>query len=60
MIQQNHIIFQRYINLKKNSGRENVKKRRNKEMSSDIKGWLLKQDAHTLHRTVRKRFPRKP
>jgi hypothetical protein len=24
----------------------------------DIKAWLLKQDAYTLHRGVRKRFPR--
>jgi len=28
--------------------------------SADIKAWLLKQDAYTLHRAVRKRFPRNP
>jgi hypothetical protein len=27
---------------------------------ADIKEWLLKQDAYTLHRAVRKRFPRNP
>jgi len=27
---------------------------------ADIKAWLLKQDAYTLHRAVRKRFPRNP
>jgi hypothetical protein len=28
--------------------------------AADIKAWLLKQDAYTLHRGVRKRFPRNP
>jgi hypothetical protein len=28
--------------------------------SGDIRAWLLKQDAFTMHRTVRKRFPRNP
>ena len=27
---------------------------------ADIKAWLLKHDAYTLHRPVRKRFPRNP
>jgi len=27
---------------------------------TDIKAWLLKTDAYTLHRAVRKRFPRNP
>jgi hypothetical protein len=27
---------------------------------SDIKSWLEAQDAYTLHRPVRKRFPRNP
>jgi len=27
---------------------------------SDVKPWLEQQDAHTLHRPVRKRFPRYP
>jgi hypothetical protein len=26
----------------------------------DIEAWLLKQDAYTMHRPVRKRFPRNP
>jgi len=29
-------------------------------LAADIKAWLLKQDAYTLHRPVRKRFPRNP
>ena len=28
--------------------------------AADIKAWLLKQDAYTLHRPVRKRFPGNP
>jgi hypothetical protein len=31
-----------------------------KRMPSDFKGWLQKQDTYTLHRPVRKRFPRNP
>jgi hypothetical protein len=27
---------------------------------SDVKQWLEQQDAYTLHRSVRKRFPRNP
>jgi hypothetical protein len=27
---------------------------------SDVKSWLEEQDAYTLHRPVRKRFPRNP
>ena len=30
------------------------------KQKTDIKTWLLKQDAYTLHRAVRKRFPRNP
>jgi len=30
------------------------------KQKTDIKTWLLKQDAYTLHRPVRKRFPRNP
>jgi len=30
------------------------------KQKTDIKAWLLKQDADTLHRAVRKRFPRNP
>jgi hypothetical protein len=30
------------------------------KQKADIKSWLLKQDAYTLHRAVRKRFPRNP
>jgi len=28
--------------------------------SSDIKSWLEQKDAYTIHRPVRKRFPRNP
>jgi hypothetical protein len=31
-----------------------------KPVPADIKAWLLKQDVYTLHRGVRKRFPRNP
>ena len=30
------------------------------KQKTDIKTWFLKQDAYTLHRAVRKRFPRNP
>jgi len=30
------------------------------KQKTDIKSWLLKQHAYTLHRAVRKRFPRNP
>jgi len=30
------------------------------KQKTDIKTWLLKQDAYTLHRAVRKRFHRNP
>jgi hypothetical protein len=30
------------------------------EKRSDVKSWLEEQDAYTLHRPVRKRFPRNP
>jgi len=30
------------------------------KQKTDIKSWLLKQEAYTLHRAVRKRFPRNP
>jgi len=30
------------------------------KQKTDVKAWLLKQDAYTLHRPVRKRFPRNP
>jgi ribosomal protein L9 len=31
-----------------------------KKTPNQIKAWLEKQDAYTLHRPVRKRFPRNP
>jgi transposase InsO family protein len=40
--------------------RQSVEKQKRKPAPSDIKAWLLKQDAYTLHRAVRKRFPRNP
>jgi hypothetical protein len=30
------------------------------KQKTDIKTWVLKQDTYTLHRPVRKRFPRNP
>jgi hypothetical protein len=39
---------------------KNKKNRKKKHARDDIEAWLLKQDAYTKHRTVRKRFPRKP
>jgi transposase InsO family protein len=35
-------------------------KQKLKTAPADIKSWLLKQDAYTLHRAVRKRFSRNP
>jgi hypothetical protein len=35
-------------------------KQSSKKTPSQIKKWLEEQDAHTLHRPVRKRFPRNP
>jgi hypothetical protein len=37
-----------------------VEKQKSKPAPADIKTWLLKQNAYTLHRAVRKRFPRDP
>jgi hypothetical protein len=34
--------------------------KQHKSKPADIKAWLLKQDTYTLHRAVRKRFPRNP
>jgi hypothetical protein len=31
-----------------------------KPMPANIKAWILKKDTYTLHRAVRKRFPRNP
>jgi hypothetical protein len=31
-----------------------------KKPPADIKAWLQKQDAHTQHRKISKRFPRNP
>jgi hypothetical protein len=38
--------------------RQSKSKQKLKTAPADIKFWLLKQDAYTLHRAVRKRFPR--
>jgi hypothetical protein len=35
-------------------------KQKQKRAPADIKAWLLKQDAYTLHIALRKRFPRNP
>jgi transposase InsO family protein len=40
----------------KNKGRGT----KTKHSRGDIEDWLLKQDAYTMHRPVRKRFPRNP
>jgi hypothetical protein len=36
---------------------KNKGKRKKKHARGDIEAWLLKQDAYTIHRPVRKRFP---
>ena len=40
--------------------RNAVSQRTGKKAHADIRSWLLKQDAYTLHRSVRKRFLRNP
>jgi hypothetical protein len=37
-----------------------AKKTTTKHARSDIGAWLLQQDAYTMHRSLRKRFPRNP
>ena len=39
---------------------EKLKRAAKTKSASHIKTWLQKQDAYTLHRQVRKRFPRNP
>jgi len=39
---------------------QSTSKQKQNTAPADIKVWLLKQDAYTLHRAVRKRFPRNP
>ena len=39
---------------------ENVRSAAKSKTASDIRTWLQKQDAYTLHRPIRKRFPRNP
>ena len=39
---------------------EKLKRAAKTKSASHIKSWLQKQDAYTLHRQVRKRFPRNP
>jgi hypothetical protein len=43
-------------NETKNKG----KRKKTKHSRDDIEACLLKQDAYTMHRPVRKRFPRNP
>jgi hypothetical protein len=40
--------------------RQSSSKQKRKTATVEIKTWLLKQDAYTLHRAARKRFPRNP
>jgi hypothetical protein len=39
---------------------KNKGKRKKKHARDDIEAWLLKKDVYTIHRPVRKRFPRNP
>jgi len=43
-----------------NSVGQSTSKQKHKTSPADIKAWLLKQDAYTLHKALRKRFPRNP
>jgi hypothetical protein len=43
-------------NETKNKG----KRKKDKHARDEIDAWLLKQNAYTMHRPVRKRFPRNP
>jgi hypothetical protein len=39
---------------------KNKRKRKKQHARDDIEAWLFKQDAYTMHLSVRKRFPRNP
>jgi len=39
---------------------EKLRRAAKTKSASDIKTWLQKQDIYTLHRPIRKRFPRNP
>jgi len=51
---------QRLQNAVRRRSTSKQKQKTARAAAADIKAWLLKQEAYTLHRPVRKRFPRNP